>query len=801
MDYNRCKWRTKWLDCNIDIIMADYNSKYTGEQVEELLDMVANGEAGGGGGITVETDPVFLASPAASITDAKKEEWDNKVDKVNGKQLSTEDFTTALKTKLEGLNNYDDTELSNAIETLREDFDNIVSGDTTTAIKTFNEVIAFLEGIQDTQDLSSIIASIEQQIAAKQGAIADLETIRDGASKGATALQSIPEEYVTEDSLIWTKVEGEAGVRLKGTNGTATGNFAISAGDDKTASDGTPFASVASGDHAVAFGYGNTCSGRTTLAQGLYNIVTAKDAVAFGQRNTVKGDQAFAAGQQNEVTARLAVAIGYKNKATNTDSIAIGYQNTSSGSASVAMGDTCEASGTSSTAMGYKTKATGAYSSTFGQNTQATNEGEVAMGMYNKSTTSTDAAEQTMFSFGIGTSDTNRANALEIKKNGDVYIGDKLLSSEGGADVYITDFDYLSLESLTRSEIQSLGLDKQGLMDALAAHKVILVPYEISDDTSFKGYCTLVGYYEDFLYIKVITDYIEIIIETSLDVQYIVSQEVTKRNWADKQDALKSGENIKTINGESILGSGDIEISGGSGEVGPQGPQGEQGPKGEDGVGIASVKQTTTSSADGGTNVVTVTLSNGTTSTFNVKNGSKGSNGTNGTNGKDGADGEDGATFTPSVDSAGNLSWSNDKGLANPPTVNIKGPKGDAGSGGGSGSSEKEIVNVTNGVIEVLEPNKIYILSNTVSSLTFEIQSIAEPDGSYAEYCVIIYAESFLGGDVSQPSISLPADLRWPNGSAPDITKTGIYELNIVYSTTFMDSSFNAVLTPFQYAE
>lgn len=233
---------------------------------------------------------------------------------------------------------------------------------------------------------------------------------------------------ITEDQLMWTKAEGEAGVRLKGTNGTATGNLAISAGDDKTASDGTPFASVASGDHAVAFGYGNTCAGRTTLAQGLYNIVNGKDAVAFGQRNVVNGDQAFAAGQQNEVLARIALAIGYKNKATNTDSIAIGYQNTSSGSASVAMGDTCEASGTSSTAMGYKTKATGAYSSTFGENTQATNEGEVAMGVYNKSTTSTDASEQTAFSFGIGTSDTNRANALEIKKNGDVYIGDKLLS-------------------------------------------------------------------------------------------------------------------------------------------------------------------------------------------------------------------------------------------------------------------------------------------------------------------------------------------------------------------------------------
>lgn len=43
-------------------------------------------------------------------------------------------------------------------------------------------------------------------------------------------------------------------------------------------------------------------------------------------------------------------------------------------------------------------------------------------------------------------------------------------------------------------------------------------------------------------------------------------------------------------------------------------------------------------------------------------------------------DGEDGATFYPSVDADGNLSWTNDKGLPNPPTVNIKGEKGEGGT-------------------------------------------------------------------------------------------------------------------------
>lgn len=63
----------------------------------------------------------------------------------------------------------------------------------------------------------------------------------------------------------------------------------------------------------------------------------------------------------------------------------------------------------------------------------------------------------------------------------------------------------------------------------------------------------------------------------------------------------------------------------------------------------------------------------------------KGDKGADGTNGADGANGADGVTFTPSVDSAGNLSWTNDGGLSNPATVNIKGATGAAGERGEQG--------------------------------------------------------------------------------------------------------------------
>ena len=154
-----------------------YQSKYTGAQVEDALDKAKTAvqpeELKNKQDVIDDLEEIRsgAAKGATAVQDishlATKEDLKGKVDKVDGKQLSTEDFTTALKNKLNGLSNYDDTAVSNALNKLRSDFDTLVSGDTTNAIKTFNEVIAFLDGISDSEDLDSIIASIEQQIASK----------------------------------------------------------------------------------------------------------------------------------------------------------------------------------------------------------------------------------------------------------------------------------------------------------------------------------------------------------------------------------------------------------------------------------------------------------------------------------------------------------------------------------------------------------------------------------------------------------------------------------------------------------
>lgn len=99
---------------------------------------------------------------------------------------------------------------------------------------------------------------------------------------------------------------------------------------------------------------------------------------------------------------------------------------------------------------------------------------------------------------------------------------------------------------------------------------------------------------------------------------------------------------------------GDKGEKGEKGEQGAQGPQGVAGPQGEKGEKGDRGEQ----GPQG-------------------EKGDKGDKGDTGGQGPSGAPGSNGATFTPSVDAEGNLSWTNDKDLDNPQTANIKGPKGD----------------------------------------------------------------------------------------------------------------------------
>lgn len=289
--------------------MEDFNSKYTGEQVEELLDMVANGEAGGGGdGIAIETDPIFSASPAASITEAKKAEWDGKQDTIadlaairsgaekgatalqehqdiSGKQDVITDLATIREgaskgaTALQSVPSEYGTKawvteqardiandavgdfeaiavepLAVELSTLREDFDTLVSGDTTTAIKTFNEVIAFLDGLTDTQDLESIIASIEQQIAGKMDNVTLAKVATSGSYNDLSNKPTIP-SAVTESTVSGWGFTKNTGTYSKPTGGIPKNDLssAVQASLDK-ADAATPIYTLGDSVYAEANG-------------------------------------------------------------------------------------------------------------------------------------------------------------------------------------------------------------------------------------------------------------------------------------------------------------------------------------------------------------------------------------------------------------------------------------------------------------------------------------------------------------------------------------------------------------------
>jgi hypothetical protein len=185
--------------------MEDFLSKYSGEQVENLLDQVASSQF-------ITTDELDTA-------------LNDKVDKVSGKQLSTEDFTSILKNKLEGLSNYDDTTINNAISGLQSQINTLVSGNASTAIESFNEIIAFLNGITDSQSLDSIIASIEQQIAGKMDKVTLAKVATSGSYSDLTNKPTIPAEQVNAD---WNATSGKAKILNKPTIPSAVTESTVS---------------------------------------------------------------------------------------------------------------------------------------------------------------------------------------------------------------------------------------------------------------------------------------------------------------------------------------------------------------------------------------------------------------------------------------------------------------------------------------------------------------------------------------------------------------------------------------------
>lgn len=135
-------------------------------------------------------------------------------------------------------------------------------------------------------------------------------------------------------------------------------------------------------------------------------------------------------------------------------------------------------------------------------------------------------------------------------------------------ETYIADFTMESLINAMNNGSQ-VNCDMQALVAAMNANKIIVV--REFTDSYYYGVNVLNGYAEDMLYFSIVDSHGNVLYcdgtDYANDKSYIDGQTLFYRSWADKQDTLVSGETIKTINGENILGSGDITIEGGVGTI------------------------------------------------------------------------------------------------------------------------------------------------------------------------------------------------------------------------------------------
>ena len=237
--------------------------------------------------------------------------------------------------------------------------------------------------------------------------------------------------------------EGHYCSHVEGSNNMALGNTSHAEGTDNRALNSNTHVegryTSARGYASHAEGYGESvevsteasgegahAEGRVTKAQGNYSHTEGQYTSAVGIASHAEG-KGESVTNPNLASGNYSHVEGEKTKATNIAAHAEGIITTSSGKAAHAEGRETQALADYSHAEGYLSSvvsgAIGGHSE--GVYNIVNNPSEHASGKYNVSipkTADNTTADATHFSIGIGTSDTVRKNAFEVKQNGDIYI-------------------------------------------------------------------------------------------------------------------------------------------------------------------------------------------------------------------------------------------------------------------------------------------------------------------------------------------------------------------------------------------
>ena len=166
----------------------------------------------------------------------------------------------------------------------------------------------------------------------------------------------------------------------------------------------------------VATGAASTYWNRDSI--GLYSF-------ASGYNTRAQGFGATAMGRDTEATNSYAFATGFFSNADGQYSTAMGFNTDAFALGSTALGYSTDAEENYTFAAGYFAEAQAIYAIAIGNNVRAQSYGSTAIGRYNVGggTSQSWVATDPIFEVGIGTSINSRANAMLIRKNGNVGIG------------------------------------------------------------------------------------------------------------------------------------------------------------------------------------------------------------------------------------------------------------------------------------------------------------------------------------------------------------------------------------------
>ena len=205
--------------------------------------------------------------------------------------------------------------------------------------------------------------------------------------------------------------------------------------------------------------------------------------------------------------------------------------------------------------------------------------------------------------------------------------------------------------------------------------------------------------------------------------------------------------------------------------VGIQGQRGEKGDTGDTGA-TPSINVGTTTTGNPGTEA-SVTKDKSSTETnvifdFTIPRGDKGETGSVG---PQGPTGPTGATFTPSVSGEGIISWTNDKGLDNPSSVDIKGPQGDRGPQGETGPQGQSATIEVGSTVTSQPGSKASVTNSGTSSAA--VFNFTIPEGQKGNPGND--GEKGDPGAVFTPSVSDEGIISWTNnGDLPNPTSVNI---------------------------